>query len=102
MPRYAFVYHGGKMAATPQEREESMAAWGRWFAENGPSFVDGGGPFGKSTTVSASGVVHDGGPNPASGYSFVEAPDLDAAIAIAAKSPILPEGSVEICQIMPM
>ncbi len=80
-----------------------MAEWNAWYESMGSAVVDGGGPAGPSTTVSASGVANDGGANPVSGLSQVEATDMDAAVAMAKSCPILSsDGSVEICEIMQM
>lgn len=103
MTKYVYVYHGGTMPQTPEEGEKVMAAWSAWFGTLGKAVVDAGAPFGKSTTVSASGTADSGGANPASGYSIVEAADLNAAIAMAKGCPIISNnGSVEIAEALPM
>ncbi len=84
MAKYLFVYHGGSHPATKEAQAKVMAAWGQWFGSMGKSVIDGGNPVGKSSTVRSNGsVAQDGGANPASGYSLVEAPDLDQALTMA-------------------
>jgi hypothetical protein len=102
MPRFIFAYHGGKRPETPEAGAAAMAQWQAWFGKHGAAITDGGGPAGPSQTVTAQKVVGDGGANPISGYTFVEASDMDAAIKIAKDCPILPHGTVEIAQIMSM
>ena len=104
MSKFVFGYHGGGMADTPEEQEASMAAWGRWFGELGDALVDGGAPFGEKKTVGSGGsVTNGGGANPLTGYSIVEADDLDAAVTIAKGSPILGDGgSVEVAEAIDM
>lgn len=104
MTKYLFVYHGGSMPATPAEQARVMDLWGKWFGGMGAGVVDGGNPVGKSTTVLGNGsVVPDGGANPASGYSVVQAASLDAAVAMAKGCPILHNGgSVEVAPIIDM
>lgn len=104
MSRYVFAYHGGGMAATPEEQEASMAAWGRWFGEIGEALIDGGAPVAAAKTVTEGGTVVDGGgANPISGYSIVEASDLDAAVVIAKGCPLLSDGgSVEVAEAIDM
>ena len=46
---------------------------------NAGALVDPGNPVGLSKTVSASGIADNGGANPASGYTIVEAADIGAA-----------------------
>ena len=36
MTKYLFVYHGGKMASNPQERQEAMNAWAPGSAASAP------------------------------------------------------------------
>jgi len=81
-----------------------MTAWGQWFGSMGSAVIDGGNPVGKSSTVKSNGsVVSNGGANPASGYSLIEAASLDDALAKAKKCPILAAGgSVEVAQAIDM
>ena len=72
-------------------------------ASSAPSVVDGGNPVGKSTTVKNGSVIGDGGANPVSGYSIIEASSTDDAVAKAKGCPIIAAGgSVEIAEIFPM
>ncbi|MEO1613863.1 MAG: YciI family protein [Pseudomonadota bacterium] len=104
MPRYIFAYHGGSTPSTPEAGAKEMAKWDAWFAAMPAGAVsEEGAPVGKSTTVSAGGVADDGGPNPLSGYSIVEASDAAEAVEIAKGCPIVGDGgSVEIAPIMAM
>jgi hypothetical protein len=104
MSKYLFVYHGGKMATNPADVKKVMDAWGKWFGSMGAAVIDGGNPVGKSSTVRSDGsVANDGGANPVSGYSLIEAPTLDEALKKAKDCPILGNGgSVEIAQAMDM
>lgn len=102
MPKYVFAYHGGKMPETPEEGAEQMAAWQAWFAGMGNAVIDGGNPVGQSNTVSGNGVAEDGGANPLSGYSLIEAADMTAACELAKGCPILPHGTVEVAEAMEM
>jgi len=104
MAKYLFVYHGGKNPESEDDYKEVMDAWGNWFGSMGAAVVDGGNPVGMSSTVHSDGsVTADGGSNPASGYSLIEA-DSDAdAIAKAKACPILAAGgSVEVAEAIDM
>lgn len=103
MPKFLFVYHGGKKPETPEEGEQVMAKWGAWFGEMGAAVVDGGNPVGMSKTVSSGSVADNGGANPTSGYSIVSAGSIDEAVAHAKGCPILEsDGSVEVAEVMEM
>jgi hypothetical protein len=104
MPKFLFAYHGGKTPATKEEGERVMAAWTAWMGGLGAGLIEGGGPVGKSSTVSKSGIIDNGGGNPVSGYSVVEAPDHAAADVMAKGCPMVVDGSgsVEVAEILQM
>ena len=104
MSKYLFVYHGGKNPDSEEDVVKVMNAWGEWMGAMGPAVVDGGNPVGMSSTVQADGsVAGDGGANPASGYSLIEAADLDEALAKARGCPILQDGgTVEVAETFDM
>ena len=60
MATYVLLYKGGRMAETDEERQKVMAAWGKWFGELGQALVDGGNPFGPSSSVGPDGTVKQG------------------------------------------
>lgn len=104
MTKFLFVYHGGGKPASEAEGAKVMKAWMDWFASLGAAVVDGGAPVGKSQTVGANGAVtNDGGSNPTSGYTVVDAKDPADAARIAKGCPILVAGgSVEVAPIIDM
>ncbi|MGR3343300.1 MAG: YciI family protein [Paracoccaceae bacterium] len=103
MAKYIFAYHGGKMPDTPEEGKRVMAAWGAWYEGMGDKLADGGGPAGKSSTVTPNGVDANGGSNPISGYTVVSADSQDEATEIAKGCPILGDGgTVEVAELMEM
>ena len=104
MPKFMLVYHGGSAPESPEEGEKVMAKWMTWLQGMGDAVVDGGNPVGMSKTVSAAGISDDGGANPVSGYSMVQADTIDAACELAKGCPILEDtdGSVEVAEIHEM
>jgi hypothetical protein len=104
MAKYLFVYHGGGKPETQEEVAKVMDAWGQWMGSMGSAVIDGGSPVGMSTTVLSDGsVVDNGGSNPASGYSLIEASDLDDAVTKAKACPILEVGgSIELAETFDM
>ena len=104
MSKYLFVYHGGENPESQEEVAEVMDTWGQWLGSMGSSVIDGGNPVGISATVQSNGtVVNNGGENPASGYSLVEASDLDEALTKAKGCPVLSAGgSVEVAEAIDM
>jgi hypothetical protein len=89
---YVLVYSGGGMPQTEDERQAVMAAWGAWYGGLGQAVVDGGNPFGPSTSVAADGTVSQGAPSALSGYTIISSDSLDAATEQAKNCPILSSG----------
>ena len=104
MAKYLFIYHGGKRPETDEEYKRVMDLWGNWFGSMGAAVIDGGNPVGLSTTVLAGGKVeNNGGANPVSGYSLIEASDDADAVEKAKGCPILMDGgSVEVAEAFDM
>ena len=104
MAKYLLVYHGGAMPQTKAEQEKVMQGWTSWFGSLGKAVVEPGNPVGKSTTVASNGsVVGNGGANPVSGFSIIDAKDEADAVKMAKGCPILAGGgSVELAPVMAM
>lgn len=93
MAKYLLVYHGGDMAKSDEELKERMDQWGAWFGSLGSAVIDGGNPVPSTATVDGNGnLVKGGGANPATGYSLIEASDMDDAHAKAKGCPLLKHG----------
>jgi hypothetical protein len=105
MPKYVLAYHGGgDVPQTQAEQDAVMAAWGAWFESLGDAVLDIGNPTGPAQTVAPDGATTDGGgPNPLTGYSLIEAANLDAAVSLAKGCPIFAaNGSVEVAETIEM
>lgn len=87
MPHLIFAYHGGKTPQTPEETETEIERWRRWFDHLGAAVVDPGNPVSMSKTVSATEVSLDGGANPLSGYTIINAETIDEAFELAKNLP---------------
>lgn len=104
MPKYILAYHGGGRPETEEDGIKTMTAWESWLGGLGGKLIDPGNPVGMSKTVSIEGIADNGGSNPLSGYSIVEAADDAEACEIARGCPILDggKGSVEVAPIVEM
>lgn len=99
MPHFLFAYHGGKQPETPEETEIEIERWRSWFDRIGASIVDPGNPVGMTRTVSANGVSDDGGANPLTGYTIIQAENIEKAVELAKACPIIGDGTVEVAEI---
>lgn len=91
MTKLLLIYHGGKMETDPKKQKESMDAWMKWFQSMGKAVVDAGNPTTPGKLISRSGSK-DIGTNSVTGYSIIQADNLDAAIKMAKSSPQLDAG----------
>ena len=102
MGKYVLAYTGGSTPEAPADQEAVMKEWIDWFGTLGSSVVDGGNPFGASTAVRPGGET-GATTSGLTGYSILEADDLDQAAKLAGGCPVLSSGgSVEVFEAMPM
>ena len=100
MKKFLFVVYGPS-ADSDAERSAGMAEMAEWYGSLGHALIDPGGPFVAATTVSAAGIGDPIGPN-ATGYNFVQADSLEAAVALAQGCPLLKHGrSVSVFETLP-
>ena len=100
MSKFIYIYKGPVKEMTPEEG----AAWGSWMGGVGSALVDQGSPCGGGTVV-----VDDGSSAKISGitgYTIVEAKDLNAATALTKGHPLLSGNkglySVEVLELIDM
>ena len=93
MAKFLYAYSGGNgVSANEEERNAQYAKWSAWMGTLGPSLVDMGAPFARSS----------GGGN-LTGYSIVEAASLDDAVAKAKGCPVYEVGgNVEVYEAIAM
>jgi hypothetical protein len=91
------------MAQDEGARRQIMAAWGRWLGSLGDHLVDGGNPFGASTSVAPAGSVAQGASCGLTGYSIIKSDSLQSAADLARGCPILADGgSIEVYETFPV
>lgn len=106
MPKYLVLYRSSTTpeeqmsSATPEQMQEGMAPWMKWFEKTGPALTDFGSPVGKAQTL-------PGGANtglPIGGYSIVEADSPDGAKQLLDDHPHLhaPDAAIEVLEFLPM
>ena len=103
MPKFVLVYHGGQKPETQEEMDKVMGQWKAWIENMGVDVVDPGNPVGLSKTVFADSVADNGGANPTSGYTLVNATDIVDAVEKAKGCPILGHGgNIEVAEAIEM
>lgn len=82
MPQFILTYHGGSQPSSPEEGKAHMARYMAWMKDL--DMVVSQQPL-KNTTVLGADQIG----TPMMGYSILDAPDIDAARAIAENCPFL-------------
>jgi hypothetical protein len=98
MKKFVLLYRGTR-DQTPTD--ESTAAWIEWFGSLGDKVVDAGNPFGQGREVSSANTTElspssDG----VTGYTLINAQDIDEAEKIALSHPIV--DSIQVYEALPM
>ncbi len=92
MPQFVYVYHAPAAPPdapepSPEQVAEVMGAWNQWAGQLGDGLVDFGTPLMNGVRVTPDGT--SASDREVSGYSIIEADDLDAAVALAKDHPHL-------------
>ena len=89
-------------ARTPEEAQKGMEPWMAWQKKYGKAIVDMGAPLGKSARLEKKGSSK--GKTDVTGYTIIQAKDMDEVKAILADHPIymMPKASIEVFEIMLM
>jgi len=99
--RYMLLYYG-QMGESEAEREVGMREMADWYGQLGAALVDGGNPFVQARTVGKEqvreGVIGD----MPTGYTIVEAADMEAATTLAKGCPIIKARDVVVLELLPV
>jgi hypothetical protein len=102
MSKFLLVYYGGKMETDPKKQKESMDLWMKWFAGLGKAVIDAGNPTMPGKMISKGSAKAIAG-EVVTGYSIIQADNLEAALKIAKGSPqITAGGQIGVYSIMEM
>lgn len=109
--KYVLMFTSDPAQLAGVSEEQAREVYGRvytWFGENASVIADNGAelqPVETATTVSTGGVVVDGPFNEAKevigGFSVIDVPDMDAAVAVVRTWPMLEMPGVAV-EIRPM
>lgn len=91
-----------QMNVSPEEMKKGMEPWNAWYKKCGKAIVDMGAPLGKGACVDKKGASKS--QIQVTGYTIVQAKDLEAAKAMLNDHPhfMMPKTSIEVLEIMPM
>ncbi len=85
---------------SPDDGATEMQEWMAWGERTGPALLDFGAPLHNGRRLGSAGVQASAGK--VTGYSFIEAPDADAAVALLDGHPHLKNGDIEVFETFDM
>ena len=95
MKKFILIYHGYE-TPTP----ELVEAWSNWFQRRAASFADVGNPFGPGRQITNDTTIEMSlSSSPASGYSIVNAENIDIVEQLLEGCPIVE--SVSLYEVLP-
>lgn len=107
MNKYMILYMApvsaeAQMNVSPEEMKKGMEPWLAWYKKCGKAIVDMGAALGKGTCLDKKGSSK--GQTQVTGYSIVQAKDMEAVKAMLKDHPhlMMPKASIEALEIMPM
>src|SRR5262245_24844089 len=100
--KYMLLYYG-EMADDEETRAHGMQLMAEWSGRRGSARVDGGNPFTRARTVGQSGAPDVSMADVPTGYTIVEAADIEAATALAKDCPLITGGrDITLLETLPM
>jgi hypothetical protein len=98
----ALVTAEKQMNVSLEEMKKGMEPWLAWFKKCGKALIDGGTPLGNGMHFTKRGSSK--GKTEVTGYSIVQAEDIDAVKALLNGHPhfMVPKASIEVLEMMPM
>jgi hypothetical protein len=93
--KYVILYSGGSMPESETEQKAALQSWQDWYSRIGNALVDAGNPFGqKAKSIHSNGMVIDDRDDcMPSGYTIIQADNIDSAVMLAQSCPILKDGA---------
>jgi len=103
MSNYIVAYYGGTQPSSKEEGMAQMEKWKAWVQGLGEAMVNPGTPMMETTIVTSSDVQAEQDPNAMKGFSIIQAPSIEDAVAIAQSDPFLDQGgTIRVSKLMEM
>jgi len=103
MSQFIISYLGGNQPSTPEQGKQHFEKYKAWLSSIGDSMVSPANPFKNTCTIKPDGSVTEGSSTSMSGYTIIEADDMDKALELAKTCPFLDiDGTLEISELVQM
>jgi hypothetical protein len=93
MANYLFIYHGGAMGDSEEEKQKIANDWNLWMKQCGDNLVDAGNPCSNAMSVSKDGSRDYSGSERVTGYTVLKASSMEDAVKAATMVPLVVDGS---------
>ena len=103
MAKFMITYLGGNPPVSEEESRAHMEAYKNWLQSLGDAAISPANPLRDTRTVSSNGDATEGSSIAMSGFTVVEAADIDAATAMEQSCPFLQiGGTLEVAELVEM
>ena len=103
MARYLLTYIGGDKPSSPEEGKKHFARYQEWLGSLGDAVISPMNPIRDTRSLGPGGSESEGSSVGMSGYTIIEAADIDAALTMAKACPFLDiNGSLEVSELVQM
>ncbi len=103
MAQFILTYLGGDKPITPEAGKQHFAEYQQWLSDLGNAVISPANPLKDTTLVLPNGKTERRSATGMSGYTIIEADDLEAALEMARFCPFLRiNGTLEVSELIPM
>jgi len=103
MAKFIISYLGGEHPDSREAADVHMTQYKAWLKELGPRAISPANPFKDTHTITSDGNVLQGSETGMSGFTIIEADDINQAISDAQTCPFLAiDGTLEVSQLVEM
>ncbi|USD64024.1 hypothetical protein [Vibrio sp. SCSIO 43136] len=103
MAKFMLTYVGGNPPKSPEEGQQHMQAYQKWLADLGTAVVSPANPLKATHVVNSDGSIEKTSITGMSGYTVLEAQDIEQALEMAKSCPFLSiGGQLEVSEMVVM
>lgn len=103
MKKFVLFYYGHPKFSSPEEAKEHKKRWENWAASLGDAIVEMGVPVGATKTVTQKEAKDNKAAEALTGYTVVQARNMEAAVEMIKKCPFVEDGGrMDVAEAMSM
>lgn len=103
MKKFVLFYYGHPKFSSPEEGKAHQKKWKEWADSLGDAIVEMGVPVGATKTVTQTGSKDNKAEEALTGYTVVQAENMEAAVEMTKKCPFVEDGGrMDVAEAMSM